>query len=173
MTYSETFERAVAIVLAYEGGFVDDPRDAGGATNFGISQRAYPELDIAALTEDQAKAIYHRDYWEPIQGDALPAPLAIMTFDAAVNMGVGTAVRQLQTVLGCEVDGGMGPVTCGACAAVVEADELEPLAADLCARRCLDYATYEDFDTYGWGWLRRATWTFAQAFLPQEPAPEI
>jgi hypothetical protein len=61
---SEHFERAVAFVLRHEGGYVNDPRDPGGETKYGISKRAYPRLDIKGLTEADAKEIYRRDYWE-------------------------------------------------------------------------------------------------------------
>ncbi|WP_425526518.1 glycosyl hydrolase 108 family protein [Xanthomonas oryzae] len=50
-------------MLSHEGGYVNDPRDPGGETQWGISKRAYPELNIRALTRDQAIEIYRRDYW--------------------------------------------------------------------------------------------------------------
>lgn len=61
---SENFEKAVAFVLRHEGGYTNDNRDPGGETKFGISKRAYPSLDIKNLTEEQAKVIYRRDYWD-------------------------------------------------------------------------------------------------------------
>ena len=44
------FDDAVEIVLQNEKGYVNDPADPGGETNWGISRRAYPHLDIANLT---------------------------------------------------------------------------------------------------------------------------
>lgn len=70
-------------------------RDSGGITKYGISQKAYPTLDIAHLTPEQAKALYQRDYWAPIRGDGIPWPLCVVAFDAAVNQGVGMAKRWL------------------------------------------------------------------------------
>lgn len=89
------FDGAVERVLAVEGGFVDDASDRGGATNFGISSRAHPDVDVASLTRDQAKAIYRREYWNAIEADALPEPLREVAFDAAVNQGVNWTKRAL------------------------------------------------------------------------------
>ena len=94
-----SFDRAVALVLKHEGGYVNDSRDPGGETRYGISKRAYPDVDILRLTEDEAKAIYKRDYWDTLRPDEIPEPLAICLFDAAVNMGAVTSVRLLQTTL--------------------------------------------------------------------------
>ena len=88
--------------------------DNGGLTRFGVSQHAYPGLDIATLTREQAEDIYARDYWEPIRGDALPGALALVVFDAAVNQGVARAVRMLQGCLGVATDGIVGPETLAA-----------------------------------------------------------
>jgi len=82
----DSFPAAVAFVLSHEGGYSYDPQDPGGETKFGISRRAYPNIDIAALTEEGAKEIYLRDYWMPV-ADALPTPADIVAFDAAVNQG--------------------------------------------------------------------------------------
>lgn len=88
---SNNFDRSIAFVLKHEGGYVNDPRDAGGETNYGISKRAYPELDIKALTVVEATEIYRRDYWQKAGCDALDWPLCLVVLDTAVNMGVGKA----------------------------------------------------------------------------------
>src|SRR3546814_13662226 len=54
-TPSAGFDSAVARVLGDEGGFVDDPVDRGGATNFGISSRAHPDVDVASLTCERSE----------------------------------------------------------------------------------------------------------------------
>jgi len=97
---SAGFEASVERVLRAEGGFVDDPADRGGATNFGISSRAHPGVDVASLTREQAKAIYRRDYWDAIGADRLPADLQGAAFDAAVNQGVGWTREALQQANG-------------------------------------------------------------------------
>lgn len=96
-------------LLPWEGGYVDDPDDLGGETKYGISKRAYPHLDIANLTSDQAGRIYHRDYWKAARCDQLPAGVAHMVFDAAVNHGAFRAQQLLQELVGTKVDGIIGP----------------------------------------------------------------
>ena len=90
---ANAFGAAVEFTLQHEGGF--NPRDANGApVNYGINQAAHPEVDVSELTQDQAREIYRRDYWLPINGDALSAQnpaLATAVFDTAVMSGVGTA----------------------------------------------------------------------------------
>ena len=76
-------------VLSAEGGLVDDGSDPGGLTKFGISQRAYPNLDIRELTIEGAKALYRKDYWNRFSCDKLPPGIALLVFDAAVNQGAG------------------------------------------------------------------------------------
>jgi lysozyme family protein len=88
--------------------------DQGGLTRWGISKRAHPEVDPRTLTRDQALAIYRAQYWLPIRADRLPRPLALLLFDAAVNLGPAQAVVLLQRVLDVPDDGAMGPVTLAA-----------------------------------------------------------
>ncbi|PMN73680.1 glycoside hydrolase family 108 protein [Enterovibrio norvegicus] len=112
--YSPSFCHAVHFVLEREGGYVNDPLDAGGETQFGISKRSYPEVDIAALTIDDAIAIYHRDFWLRTGCDKLPDKAAFMLFDAAVQHGKRNAVKQLQRAVGVMDDGQAGPKTIAA-----------------------------------------------------------
>ena len=145
------FPDCIAHVLAAEGGLVNDPKDPGGVTKFGISQRSYPALDIRALSLDEAKAIYQRDYWAPIQGEALPAGLDLLLLDHAVNAGPARAVRLLQGLLNVPEDGIMGPITLGETAAA----NTEGLIATYSELR-LDF--YRDLPTwrhFGAGWSRR------------------
>jgi Putative secretion activating protein len=129
-------------ILASEGGLVNDPQDPGGLTKFGISQRAYPALDIANLTEDDAARIYARDYWDVVQAgaDAMPAKLGLAVFDSAVNQGPGAAVRLLQAALRVHVDGEIGAETLGALRRVVTPAEIRELLADFLSRRAERYA---------------------------------
>lgn len=109
------FDRIIGFILQKEGGYVNDPRDAGGETNFGISKRSYPMLDIKSLTVEQAKAIYQSDFYGKIQGDKLPFPIALVMTDFAVHSGVGNAVRQAQSLLKVNpVDGILGNRTLAA-----------------------------------------------------------
>jgi lysozyme family protein len=106
-----SWDASIAFVLDMEGGYTLDPNDPGGETNYGISKKAYPNLDIKNLTIDQAKEIYHRDYWDACRCEHLPFPFAVAVFDMAVNQGTGKAVKTLQKTLGLTVDGIIGSVT--------------------------------------------------------------
>lgn len=105
------FETAVNLTLEKEGILSDHKDDAGGLTKYGISQAAYPGLDIASLTKADAIAIYKRDYWDKAQCEEIPYPLDIMLFDTAVNHGVTKAVKILQESLGIAADGVIGQET--------------------------------------------------------------
>lgn len=87
----ESLDKGLDFVLKWEGGYVNDPNDKGGETKYGISKRAYPNLDIKGLTLDEAKTIYRRDYWDVCKCDNLPYPMDILVFDTSVNMGVSRA----------------------------------------------------------------------------------
>ncbi len=122
----------------------------GGWTKFGLSQRAYPQLDIAALTLNDAVALYQRDYWTPIRGNDLPDPIALLLFDSAVNQGIVSAVRLLQKALKVPEDGVLGPMTLKA------AQHAAPeLLIDFCAERSLRYKFNAHEKTFGRGWYRR------------------
>ena len=94
------FDEAFDILIGHEGGHVDHPNDPGGETKYGISKRAYPDVNIAALTLDDAKAIYREDYWDRVRADELPAELRFPLFDAAVNSGVAQSIKWLQRAVG-------------------------------------------------------------------------
>lgn len=105
------FALAVAETLKWEGGYVSDPNDPGGETNFGISKRDHPDLDIKNLTVDQAKTVYRDGYWKNLYSQIESQAVAFKLFDSGVNLGVGTAVKLLQEALGVPVDGSFGPNT--------------------------------------------------------------
>ncbi|MBI1773422.1 MAG: hypothetical protein HYR68_13955, partial [Burkholderiales bacterium] len=108
------FDICIAPVLKNEGGTSNHPLDAGELTKFGISQRSYPKLDIAALTAEQAKVLYKRDFWDANQLDQFPLAVAFEFFDCAINCGAGTAARLLQRAAGVADDGIVGPITLAA-----------------------------------------------------------
>jgi hypothetical protein len=108
---SKRFELFMDDLLEFEGGFNDIPQDRGGKTNFGISQRSYPDLDIKNLTKEQANEIYLRDFYLRVKGDQLPAAVSKVVFDYAVNSGVGAAAKRLQRIVGVKADGIIGPQT--------------------------------------------------------------
>jgi len=102
---------ASQFIIFVEGGLVNNPADPGKITNYGISQRSYPDVDIANLTVDSALDIYRRDYWLKNSCDQLPYPLDILVFDTAVNNGASEAIKFLQRTGGITDDGVMGDQT--------------------------------------------------------------
>jgi len=108
------FNLAIKVVLVNEGGYVSNPHDPGGETNFGISKRAYPNLDIKHLTNEQAAEIYRHDYW--LYGDLNNQDIATKLLDMSVNMGIKRAITLCQISINdigghCGVDGKWGKQT--------------------------------------------------------------
>ena len=95
-TQLTTFNKIIEVVLQHEGGYVNDPNDLGGETKYGITKRFYPDVDIKNLTKEQAKTIYHTDYWRRGRCDEVPSYLRHIYFDMCVNFGQGGAVKVLQ-----------------------------------------------------------------------------
>ena len=159
------FDQAFAIVIGTEGGFQSQPTDPGNwtggkvgagsliGTNWGISAASYPTMNIAALTQAQAKMIYKRDYWDKVSGDLLPPPLALLAFDSAVNSGVARAADWLQTAVGATVDGDIGKATLAAVTA--KAGDGAALMASLMAQRMVFDASLPTWKVYGAGWAQR------------------
>ncbi len=111
---ASNFDKCMEFVFKHEGGYVNDPRDAGGETNMGISKRSYPNEDIRNMTKARAASIYRRDYWNPLRCDELPSGLDLVAFDAAVNSGHSRAAKWLQSAVGSPADGKVGPNTISA-----------------------------------------------------------
>jgi lysozyme family protein len=153
------FDPAVAKTLIREGGaqFTDNPDDRGGPTKYGISQRAYANVDIRNLSEDQAKAIYKRDYWDKVSGDALKSQaVAENIFDTAVNMGPTTATKLVQMTVDIDIDGKFGP---GTLMAVNGVDDQEFLAGFTLAKVARYAAICKKDPTQSrflLGWINRA-----------------
>ena len=149
MNTSLDWPTIVGRTLLHEGGYSFDPRDSGGETNFGISKRAYPSVDIKGLTRDGAIAIYAKDYWPGF--DQLCAPLGYQAFDFAVNAGRYRSIQFLQYVAGTQQDGVLGPKTYAGLAAM-------PYAAQVLgfiARVQQFYLENPQWGTYGKGWIER------------------
>jgi lysozyme family protein len=113
------FEEALAITLKAEGGYVNDPDDRGGATNFGVTQETYdrfrrnhsmPTKPVKQITQDEVRKVY-REYWDAVGADAYEWPLNAIMFDMAVNHGPASAKKLLQRTLRLPEDGRVGPNT--------------------------------------------------------------
>lgn len=105
------FEIACKIVLGIEKGITTD---AGGLTNFGISQNAYPDEDIKNITVERAMFLYKRDYWDRIQCDLVSPRARLAFFDGAVQHGQVTSIKLMQQALRIDDDGKIGNQTKGA-----------------------------------------------------------
>lgn len=155
------FDPAVEYILREEGGYSNDPRDAGGETNFGISKRWHPDVDVKNLTREQAVNLYF-DKWVKHRWRELDDQrLADRVFSASVLIGPAMAIRCLQRALRAveepvEEDGRLGPITVGACNSM-HAEIGEPLAL-VAAFRSEFAAHVRQFksETWGKGWLNRA-----------------
>ncbi|MDG4594220.1 MAG: glycosyl hydrolase 108 family protein [Candidatus Contendobacter sp.] len=145
-----TFDQCVQFILQEEGGLVNHPSDPGGVTKYGISQRAYPNMDIRAITLDDAKALYKRDYWLPIHGDELPGGLDLLMLDCAVNQHPSTAARLLQEALNTRVDGVIGEMTLNAAR-----QQMPEVLGKFSALRAWRYEINRNEETFGKGWFRR------------------
>lgn len=146
------FDRAFAVLLQQEGGYSNNPKDRGAATNYGVSQARYPNLDVASLTVEQAKEIYRADYWQKYQCEALPWPLAMLLFDCVVNHAPLNPIRWLQTAVGAYPDGTLGPRTLAAVKAC-----LDPVnaARDMTSQRIEYVKRLDGYSTFGRGWHKR------------------
>ena len=150
------FDEIIEVVLHHEGGYVNDPKDPGGETNFGIAKRSHPDVDIKNLTKDGAKEIYKEHYWDKNKVESLPEQLRHIFFDMCVNQGKSRGVKILQraaTAKGknLKVDGGLGPKTIAAMDGV-ELDRVRAYRikyyADLVTRK-------PDLEKFYYGWFRR------------------
>ena len=160
----DRFREALARILVHEGGKVDDPRDPGGRTNKGVTQRVYnawrtkshlPLRDVYLISDLEVEAIYRFQYWEPINGDQLPPGVGYVVMDGAVNSGPKQSAKWLQRALGFEqaqVDGVIGSVTINA---AQQAPDHDALIARIIDRREIFLRALKTFPTFGKGWLRR------------------
>lgn len=147
MNFDIAFER----LIGHEGGYVNDPRDPGGETKYGISKRAYPGEDIAGMTLERARELYRRDYWGPAGCDAVPDVVKFDLFDMAVNSGVKAAIRTLQRTVGTEPDGVLGPVTLQA----VQSMNPVRFVARFNGHRLQFMSSLATWPAFGRGWANR------------------
>lgn len=154
---------AMKLVLAHEGGYVNNPKDPGGETNKGVTKAVYdayrlrkglPKRSVKMITDAELNSIYTDGYWDKVDADALPAGIDYMVYDFAVNSGPSRAVKALQRLVGAGVDGIIGDDTITKTCAMA-ADDEEKLIREYCEARLAWMKTLKTWKTFGTGWQRR------------------
>jgi lysozyme family protein len=135
-------EASISKTLTYEGGYTNDPRDPGGATNWGITiadARMYWKYDaspsdVKAMPKSVAIDIYRSKYWAKMDCDNRPAGVDLVEFDFGVNSGVSRSLKYRAAM-----------------------PKLEPAAyvKEFCKRRLSFLKSLKTFVTFGKGWTRR------------------
>lgn len=183
------FRESLAAVLVHEGGYSNHPKDPGGATMKGVTQRVYDAYrrsnrqeirSVRNITDSELEAIYYQQYWMACKADNLASGLDYAVFDYAVNSGPSRAIKHLQEVLGVKQDGIMGNVTLAAAASASTSNVI----IALCERRMRFLKGLTTWDTFGNGWTNRVNGVFSKAQkmaasntkepapLPQPPQPK-
>ena len=164
----DRFSRFLELLGVHEGGFSDHPRDPGGRTMKGVTQRTYdayrkrrgqPKRDVKQITDGEVERIYRGQYWNAIRADDLPPGVAYCVADAAVNSGPGQAVRWLQECLGVQVDGIVGDETLAAARAASSHD----LIHAYCDKRLAFMRRLPHWSSFKNGWSRRVHEVRAQS----------
>jgi len=166
------FDRAMKFVFKWEGGYSNHPSDPGGETNFGIAKRSHPDVDIKNLTEEGAKEIYRKAYWDKIKGDDLPEEVAVALMDYAVNSGVDRAAKAIQRLVHVGVDGQIGPNTISAVQTAATLLGNKRVAQNIVMERsdflCGLVANKPEMAVFMKGWMRRTHSLMAEvaSFVP-------
>lgn len=157
MDYNTAFDR----LIGNEGGYVNNPLDPGGETNWGITWPilhqaigmgvVLSDTSIASLSRDQAKDIYKVFFWDKGQMDKFDPAIAFQVFDFAVNSGINTAIRKLQKAVGVADDGNIGPYSIAAIIAM----PVPKVIMLLIAERLDFYRKLSTWRTFGAGWAGR------------------
>lgn len=151
LSFKQIFDR----LIGNEGGYVDDPRDPGGETNWGVTKRTAQANgytgNMKTMTRQQAYEIYYRAFWLRYNCEQMPDAVAYQFFDAAVNHGFGNASRMLQRAVGVLDDGIIGKYS-------LEAINRNPISDTLMVlngERLNFYTRLKNFDRFGKGWVNR------------------
>lgn len=169
------FQRALDHVLRFEGGYVDHPRDPGGATKFGITRKTLaswrrvnpwwklPKSAVKRLGRLETSKIYYARYWQPCGANALPDAIGFAVFDFTVNSGSSRAVKCLQRLLKIKPDGKVGPVTKAAVRTFC-AEQSEKKLVELYIRQRLGFLKkLSTYAVFGRGWRNRLQRVLAAA----------
>jgi lysozyme family protein len=159
---AQNYAPALTRVLVHEGGYANHPKDPGGATMKGVTQRVYDAYrarrgedrrPVRLIDEAELRAIYRKQYWDAVKADSLPSGIDYAVFDGAVNSGPSQAVKWLQRALGTvKVDGVIGEATLAAVEAYPDHDRLIAL---MLGRRLAFLEALRTWPTFGRGWRAR------------------
>ncbi len=177
------YDRALPLFLKHEGGFVNHPKDPGGATNKGVTIGTLKRLgidvdgdgdsditDLRNLRHQDVARVYKLFYWDAVKGDLLPPGLDYAVADFGINSGPARAAKHLQKVVGVAQDGDIGPKTLAA----VAARDPQDIINALCDSRLRFLKALKTWGTFGKGWGRRVAEVRAVALAWAEaPAPQI
>ena len=160
---TDAFDTALPVILQEEGGYVNDPQDPGGITNLGVTKAVWDhwcghtttDADMRALTPAKVAPLYHAQYWNALQCDALPGALALCVFDFGVNAGIARGARYLQQLVGAVADGHIGPATLQAVQKYVAAHSVADAVHSYQNERRAYYRSLPGFPHDGRGWLNR------------------
>ena len=156
---NSNFKQALEYLVKSEGGYVDNPKDPGGRTNLGVTQKVWEswvgresnEKEMRLLTKANVEPLYKRKYWDACRCDDLPSGLDYLVFDFAVNAGVGRSAKTLQSCVGVSVDGQIGNQTIEATKKIAPSDLIERFSE----AKINFYKSLVTFPTFGKGWLNR------------------
>ena len=151
------------LILAHEGGYVDHPKDPGGATNLGITfavlqawyGRKITKQDVKNLSRQTALDIYKAQYWDKASCSLLPLGLDYMVMDYGVNSGPSRAIKDLQRIVGVAADGVPGAITVEAVKQFVARKGIQKLLLDYAERRWAFMQGLSNFPSFGKGWKKR------------------
>lgn len=168
-------------ILRHEGGFVDHPRDPGGATNLGVTIGTLKRLgidvdgdgdsdivDLRKLSIADATHVYKVEYWDKVRADVLPDGVDYATADFAVNSGPSRAAKMLQRVVGVKEDGIIGPKTLDA----IHAKDPAKIVNSLCDARLAFLRSLSHWPTFGRGWGARVKSVRDDALRDVATSPE-
>jgi lysozyme family protein len=149
------FDTAFHKLLGHEGGYSNHPKDPGGETMWGVTKRVAQANgymgNMQDLSVNIAKAIYRKDYWNPVLAEKLPEVIRYAVFDAAVNSGVGQSIKWLQRAVGATEDGVIGNQTLTA----ISKEQPEVILRKLLAERLQFMTNLTTWESFGRGWARR------------------
>jgi lysozyme family protein len=153
------FDYCLDHVLKSEGGYVNHPKDPGGRTNLGVTQRVWQQWVGRKVTEEEMKLLskadvaplYKKLYWDIVKGDFLPSGVDLAVFDFAVNSGSSRSIKFLQRQVSVTDDGKIGSITLNA----VSALNPKSLIKTYCAARLDFLRSLNTFETFGRGWTAR------------------